>query len=198
MKTSRFAALALSAALFAACSSAPPNQQINPSAKAVVASLPTNSATEKAVVTSVAELSETNGTLKLTFDDDGNWLAIVSVGSADVVGGDFGTALKVARMHAYATLAEFVNSSVRSSNGLDAIANSQSANGDPDEPADVKHENAAKVAEKIRLNANAIIKGAVGTAQMVEGDRASCVLSVTPNQIAAAKNIRTQMSGAFQ
>lgn len=191
-------AAALAALALTACSSAPPQPTINPSAKAVVAALPTQSDAEKSVVTSLAELSETNGTLKLTFDDAGNWISIVAIGSADVVSGDFGTALKVARMRANMTLAEFVNTSVRSSNGVDAIAHSQSTTGDPDEPAEVKHDNAAKVAEKIKLHANAIIKGAVGTAQMVEGDRASYVLTVTPAQIAAAKSIRMQMSGAFQ
>lgn len=190
--------LAVSTAAIVGCSSAPTQQQINPSAKATVAALPKSTDTEKAVVQSLAELSETNGNVKLTFDDNGNWISIMTIGSADVVGGDFTTALKVAKMRANAALAEFVNTSVRSSNSIDAIAKSQTNTGNPDDAADVKHENAAKVAEKIHMNATTIVKGAVGTAQMVEGDRASFVLSVTPNQIAAAKSIRQQMSGAFQ
>lgn len=198
MKKSKFVILAIVGILATACSSTPPQQQINPSAKAAVAALPKSTDTEKAVVKSLAELSETNGNVKLTFDDNGNWISIVTIGSADVVGGDFTSALKVAKMRANAALAEFVNTSVRSSNSIDAIAKSQTNTGNPDDAADVKHENAAKVAEKIHMNATTIVKGAVGTAQMVEGDRASFVLSVTPNQIAAAKSIRQQMSGAFQ
>ena len=198
MKKSKFVILAIVGILATACSSTPPQQQINPSTKAAVAALPKSTDTEKAVVKSLAELSETNGNVKLTFDDNGNWISIVTIGSADVVGGDFTSALKVAKMRANAALAEFVNTSVRSSNSIDAIAKSQTNTGNPDDAADVKHENAAKVAEKIHMNATTIVKGAVGTAQMVEGDRASFVLSVTPNQIAAAKSIRQQMSGAFQ
>ena len=80
-------AVALLALAVAACSTAPKQQPITPSAQQAVDALPSSTAAEKAVVASLAELAETNGTIKLTFDDAGNWISIVAVGSADVVGG---------------------------------------------------------------------------------------------------------------
>ena len=74
-----------------------------------------------------SSFQESNGTLTVMFDAKGNWVRLTAVGAASLTDdspGAIETALMIAGMRAKRTLAEFIQSDVRSSKALTRIARS--------------------------------------------------------------------------
>jgi hypothetical protein len=74
-----------------------------------------------------SSFQESNGTLTVMFDAKGNWVRLTAVGAASLTDDSAGaieTALMIAGMRAKRTVAEFIQSDVRSSKALTRIARS--------------------------------------------------------------------------
>ncbi|GEM_PF-887910 len=74
-----------------------------------------------------SSFQESNGTLTVMFDAKGNWVRLTAVGAASLTDdspGAIETALMIAGMRAKRTVAEFIQSDVRSSKALTRIARS--------------------------------------------------------------------------
>jgi hypothetical protein len=93
------------------------------------ASGPEKAEKPEASASQLAESSfqESNGTLTVMFDAKGNWVRLTAVGAASLTDdspGAIETALMIAGMRAKRTVAEFIQSDVRSSKALTRIARS--------------------------------------------------------------------------
>ena len=93
------------------------------------ASGPEKAEKPEASASQLAESSfqESNGTLTVMFDAKGNWVRLTAVGAASLTDdspGTIETALMIAGMRAKRTVAEFIQSDVRSSKALTRIARS--------------------------------------------------------------------------
>lgn len=185
LATSVFAALA-------ACSSAPKYPDTAPAR--------VEQAT-KATQTLVTELQTSGGALQIKFDDQGNWLALAATGTADVYGSDNATAVKIARMRANDTIAEFLNNGVKSSRTVESIAKSvANSNARSDnEGVDERSNNVArKLTERMSSSSSAMLKGVMVTSSSSDGETATVTVSVTSVSIRGANMIRQQMSGIMQ
>lgn len=155
----------------------------------------------KAIQTLTAELQTSGGALQIKFDDQGNWLALAAVGTADVYGGDHTTAVKVARMRANATIAEFLSNGVKSSHTVDTLAKTLSnSNARSDsENVDERSNNIARnVMERMSESSQAMLKGVMVTGSVYDGETATVTVGVSAVTIHGAQMVRKQMSGIVQ
>lgn len=155
----------------------------------------------KAVQTLVTELQTSGGALQIKFDDQGNWLALAATGTADVVGGDNASAIKVARMRANATIAEFLTNGVKSSRTVESLAKSISnsnAKSDGDGVDERSNNVARKLTERMSESSQAMLKGVMVTNANYDGETAVVTVAVTSVSIRGASMVRQQMSGMMQ
>lgn len=182
----------LGAISLAACSTPPKYPETAP-ARVAEAS--------KAVQTITTELQTNGGALQIKFDDQGNWLALVATGTADVYGGDNATAVKKARMRANATIAEFLSNGVKSSRTVESLAKSvANSNAKSDDAGiDERSNNVAqKLTERMSESASAMLKGVMVTSSNSDGETATVTVAVTSVSIRGANMVRQQMSGIMQ
>ena len=170
---------------------------------------------------------ESSGTLKLVFDAKGNWVKIISKGTADLADDSpraRETALMIAGMRAKRTVAEFLNNDVKSTKTLTRIARSYARNfqssesrsaddADTDDseamsrPSDDQtsrsektrqaHRFASNLAERIHDNSSAIIKGAFVSYRSFEDGRVIVEITASRESIGAARQLSRLMSGVM-
>ena len=172
-----------------------------------------------------AEFLETNGPLKLTFDEKGSWVDIETSATAplsfDAAEGRE-VAFKIATMRAKRNLVEFLGNDLRSSKSLKTIsksylknigqteANNLSGNVDSEDESDgaVNQQRtkelrqkantiATTVRENIDDNAQAILKGVFISARKVarDGSHVSVSIRASRQSMSVAESIRRQMMG---
>mgnify|MGYP001766627218 CR=1 FL=1 len=155
----------------------------------------------KAIQALTTELQTSGGALQIKFDDQGNWLALAATGTADVYGGDNATAIKVARMRANATIAEFLSNGVKSSRTVDTLAKTLANNNakSDGEGVDERSNNIArKVTERMSESSQAMLKGVMVTGTVYDGETATVTVGVSAVTIRGAQMVRKQMSGMMQ
>lgn len=185
--------LALACALALAACSSPPKHPDTAPARVEQAT--------KAAQTLVTDLQTNGGALQIKFDDQGNWLALAATGTADVYGGDNATAVKVARMRANATIAEFLSNGVKSSRTVESLAKSianSNAKSDGDGADERSNNVARKLTERMSESASAMLKGVMVTSSNSDGETATVTVAVTSVSIRGANMVRQQMSGMMQ
>lgn len=167
---------------------------------------------------------ETGGTLNLVFDAQGNWVRITAKGTATMTNDTPSgreTAMMIATMRAKRTVAEFLNSELRSSKTMTRIARSysrtfqstdnkspvESLGIDGDEalsqPTDTEGDRhaqrlASTLTEQIRDNSSAILKGTYVSQRTFESERVTVELTASRESIEAARQVSRMMRGAMQ
>jgi hypothetical protein len=135
-------------------------------------------------VTTMGETTQQFGSVVVTIDKHGQWVQLVSVGSAALVSEDpkhIDDALKRARASAYQNIVKFMGNQVssktisRAENEADLITHSGS---------DVTTERAA-----------GLVKGVTFDQQYVEGDRVFARAVVSPKTVNSASQVRASMLG---
>lgn len=206
-----FAFLLLAAGL-TACSSNVQHPTLAQSARASASSQPTSASLEEAI-----------GGIRLTFDTEGNWIRITTSGSAEVADDSAAgkeSAFMIASMRAKRTLAEFLNSDLKSKKSVERIArtyrrsiqDSESLETDgsaveAEEASDnlsrtgrdrLAHRLASVLTERINDSSAAILRGVHLSQQHVQGDRMVVELTVSRTSIGAARNLSRMMGGMGQ
>jgi hypothetical protein len=208
-------------AVLAACSSTGGKQ---------VPAVPEKAAKVEAGGASFAESAfhESSGTVNLVFDAQANWVRITAVGTAALADDSAGareTALMIAHMRAKRTVAEFLNSDVRSSRTLTRIARSygktfhssetpaaQASGVDDGEVADggsdgkIVHSEQARKAqriasvltERIHDSASAILRGTYVSRRSFDDGSVSVEITASRESIGAARQVTRMMGGALQ
>lgn len=161
-----------------------------------------------------AIFQEANGSLTLTFDENGSWVKITTTASASFnddspLARDNG--LMIAGMRAKRNLAEFINNGVKSTKAISNISrtyarNFRSSDGKDVNPIDAdskvngsetdeqSNKFASTVTERISDTSTAILKGAYISKSVFATNEAMVELTVSRASIDAARDTRRQMS----
>ena len=163
------------------------------------------------------------GGIRLTFDAEGNWLRITSLGSAELTDDSPAckeSAFMIASMRAKRALAEFLNNDLKSKQSLERIvrtyrrfihdSDSQETDSSADEAEGEgdkhlrtgrerqAHRQASVLTERISSNSAAILRGVLLNQQHVQGDQLVVELTISRTSLGAARSLSRMMSGLGQ
>lgn len=139
---------------------------------------------------------QTIGAVQIAYDN-GDWIKIVSTGTAPLHGKSahaVSEASKIAAMHAKANIAEFMNINVRSDKIVNTISHSN-INTKADDGEDGDMNVLSEVIEHLRTNSNAVLRGTQVTNQSYTDDYATVEITVTKQSVTAAQSVQSFMNG---
>ena len=142
-----------------------------------------------------AEFVEKNGSLIISFNSDGNWEAIKSSATYNILGGNhtsISDAATIASMRAKQNITEFIANDVRTEktfNGLSKAYSEQMADGE-EKVGKEGFDAITKLQTQITDSSAAILKGVMLVGQQVSGNTVAVTVQVDRKSLKAAKDLR--------
>jgi hypothetical protein len=147
----------------------------------------------------LSEHEKTIGSVRVTYDNDGNWIKLESTGVAPLHNKSthsLSEASKIASMYAKQNISEFLSNSFNSTHTADISSESriQSAASSVQEDGDLN--TITILVDHLREDSSQILKGVYIKNQVISEDQVSVDVEVSKQSIAASLSISSQISGA--